>query len=146
MSYPVSTTHIYPLYCYPNFSQEVFSVSCTNQLLICILCVCNLPPLCYLLWAQTKKHGSRKPIKYASLFCMIALQIVTFIHYFFIFDRALGALLTVESLLSSTAFLLICYMFCKQTSRLLPSSKSWFIALKVIAALSLVLYIIFAVW
>jgi len=144
--FPEAQTVIYPVYCYNNFNPGVFYVGCTNQLLICLIAFLNLGPLGYILVHHIKKNKLTKLIKLLVLLCMISLQIVTFTHYFFIFTHGVFLMISIQNLLTDIAFVFLCYLFCKSTSRLLPNSKAWFPVLKLIGILSIVFYVIFTLW
>ena len=54
--------------------------------MICILALLNLIPLIYIFVYHIKRNGVKKKKKFAALTFMILLQILSFIHYFFIVD------------------------------------------------------------
>jgi hypothetical protein len=91
----------------------------------------NLGPLAYLLSIHLKKNRLRKKIKTITISAMILLQTFTFVHYFFYYPAQFrSVLLAFQSLMTCFTCFGICYMCCKQCSRLLPSSAKWLNALK----------------
>ena len=128
MSYPEAHTSIYPVYCYENFKKSIFSISCNTQMLLTVSAFITCIPVsiclkrqCY----QTTRNYSKIVI-----FCLfLSLQLLVFIHYFFILPEGIFIVITAQQLISCAAQILICYRYCKRTSRLINNPKSIIIAL-----------------
>ena len=82
-SYPEPNTIIYPVYCYSNFSKQIFSIGCTSQLLISLLALLTCIPIVVVLRRLLAKKRKQR-LKIISFSLMLALELLIFIYYFFI--------------------------------------------------------------
>ena len=71
-----------------------------------------------------------------------------FVHYFIVITNhiALKIIQSTEDLFISMIFLLICYLFCKNSSKVLPGRKKWLTYIKVAAVICAVLSVFFAIY
>ena len=75
------------------------------------------------------------------------LQAIVFIHYFFIisWEPFVKAELIFQQLLVSLIFLCFCYLFCKNSSKILPGRKKWLTISKIIGVITAISSIIIAI-
>ena len=79
-------------------------------------------------------------MKFSSLILIIVLMLLVFCHYFFITsDTVFIILVTSQDFIISMIFLLICYLFCKNASKILPGRKKWLTFIKVVAVVTLII-------
>lgn len=140
-SYPIPHTHIYPVYCYENFTRSIWSIGCTSQLIISTTALLTCIPLVIVLKRLFAKKKKQK-IKIASFACMLALQFMQFFYYFFIFSRLSQVLVYSTNMLQAIIQILICYIYCLRSSRLFSDRKTWFRALKIISIISIGIYFV----
>jgi hypothetical protein len=72
---------------------------------------------------------------------MMALEVVVFFHYFLVIrhSKTDSDLITIQQLLCSASQLILCYIYCRDTSRLLDNPKVWLVSLQIIGLLSFAL-------
>lgn len=83
MSYPVAYTAVYPVYCYKNFSHDIFSIGCTSQLILSLSAIATCVPICIIL-KRLIQQSPRNVLKILVMSCLLLLELIVFIHYFFI--------------------------------------------------------------
>lgn len=66
-------------------------------------------------------------------------------HYFFTFYDLYIFYIVLQDCMSSLAFLAICFLFCKNSSKLLTDRKKWLKFLKIVGLVSLALFIFLAI-
>ena len=66
-------------------------------------------------------------------------------HYGFTFYELYVYYIVLQDCLSSLAFLAICFLFCKNSSKLLPKRKKWLKWLKIVGLVSLGLFLFLAI-
>ena len=123
--YPAPQGHFYPTYCYSNTNDFTFKIACTTQLLFTLVALLNICPITFVLLIEIRiqqQTGWRRPMKFLVLVLMIVVQLTVFVHYSFIFshESVRTSILIVQSLIRNMCFLLVCYLFCKNASKLLP--------------------------
>ena len=148
-SYPPVDTWFYPSWCYSNASLPQYScilpITCTNQLLLVIIPFLNCFPLIYLMVLEIrvqKSIGFQKPTKLVALLFMLLLQICVFMHYMVTNQTAIVYFLITQEFLSSLCFLAICFLFCRNSSKLLPNKKKFLQTLKILGIISVIFYLI----
>ena len=112
-----------------------------------MIALLNCIPLFALLYWELfiqKAIGFQKPTKFMALSFTILLELTVFSHYFFTFYELTIYYIVIQDCLSSLAFLSICFLFCKNSSKLLPKRKKWLKMLKIVGYISLVLFIALA--
>ena len=113
-------------------------------MIVLINCV-PLSALLYWEYLIQRAIGFQKPTKFMVLTFTILLQITVFIHYFFTMYQFWIYFIVIQDALSSLSFLAICYLFCKNSSKLLPKRKKWLKFLKIVGLISLALFILLAI-
>jgi hypothetical protein len=85
-------------------------------------------------------------MKFLILVLMIMVQLIVFVHYTFIFSHEFvrTSILIIQSLFRNMCFLLVCYLFCKNASKLLPKRKKWLSGLKIVGVVSVIGYMLLA--
>ena len=78
---------------------------------------------------------------------IILLQLVIFVHYFFIIsnDTVWKIMMITQNFLVSMVILAICYLFCKNSSKILPGRKKWLPVIKIIGVITAIGNIVIAI-
>ncbi len=99
-SYPVPNTIIYPVYCYSNFSKQIFSIGCTSQLLISLFALLTCIPIAVVLRRLLAKKKKQR-LKIISFSLMFTLELLIFIYYFFIFLKLSQVIIYITNMLQA---------------------------------------------
>ena len=124
-SYPIPNSSIYPVYCFANSDSFTFKIACSTQLIFSLVALFNIIPISIVLVIEIRiqqQMGWRLPTKFAVLLLMVLVQFIVFVHYNFIFSHSQVRtfILILQNLLRNICFLLVCFLFCKNSSKLLP--------------------------
>ena len=71
---------------------------------------------------------------------MLLNQITVFVHYLITNYSTTIYIILLQELFSSLSFISICFLFCRNSSKLLPNRKQYLKLLKIIGLISLVFY------
>ena len=71
-SYPIPHTTIYPIYCYSNFSKDIFSIGCTTQLLVCLIALAVSIPIIVLIIKIDRKDKAKRRLLIALILTLAA--------------------------------------------------------------------------
>lgn len=74
---------------------------------------------------------------------ILILQLLVFVHYFFILgNKVIFPVITAQDLLCSIAQFLLCYIYCKRTSRLIENHKQMITVLQIVGVISITVYVV----
>ena len=105
----------------------------------------NCFPLTLLLFWEVsiqKKIGFQRPTKLLALTFMLLHQLSITVHYMMTNYLAIIYIIIAQELFYQFSFLSICFLFCRNSSKLLPQRKSYLKTLKIIGITSVVFYVI----
>lgn len=80
---------------------------------------------------------------------MIVAMLIVFVHYFMSFYKQpeiFRAMVLLQEFVIGMAFLTICYLFCKNSSKILPGRKRWLFVIKVVAGVSFAIDVVIFFW
>lgn len=119
-----------------------FTISCGTQLTFASIAFLNLLPLGLLLFVEVKiqqQIGWRRPTKFTALILMMISQFIVFVHYFCTFENTnfFNIMVDLQQFVIGMVFLALCYLFCKNSSKILPGRKQWLKIIYVVGAIML---------
>lgn len=115
-----------------------FPILCSVQLFFAFIALLNVFPVSFLLYIEVRIQQQiqwSKPVKFISLVLIIISQLIVFVHYFLIVKQY-KLLITLQQFTIGMVFLSLCYLFCKNSSKILPGRKRWLTIIKVIGVIS----------
>ena len=121
-------------------------VACWSQTLVCSIAFFNSCLVGYLLFRHLKKNSTNKILKTITIVLVLLLQIVLFVHYFFVFrGDGLEVIFLIQELLTNLCFNAVCFMSARQCSRFLGNAKIWTTILRVMLVVNIVIVVLLSV-
>jgi hypothetical protein len=126
-----------------------FTVWCANQITFDFISLLNVFPLFFLLYIEIRiqqQIGWRRPVKFTALTLTIIAQLIVFVHYGLAFPSESGPgfrlMVLMQQFIISMVFITLCYLFCKNTTKILPGRKKWLTLIKAIGVVTVLLNLV----
>lgn len=143
--YPTCDTIWYWGYCYSahhNSNFHSFTIWCSTQLSFAFLGFATMFAVLFLLYIEVRIQQQiawSKPVKFIALTLMAITELVVFLHYFLTWcDPTWFKLMTItQQFLISMVFLFLCYLFAKNSTKILPGRRKWLTISKVVGGVAI---------
>ena len=99
----------------------------------------------YLLYIEVRLQNrsvKKRPLKIVIMALMLTFEFIVFLRYFFKVNKLRMLLSIIQSTLSGTIHLFICFYFLKSSSKLLSNRLWWLRVTKLVGVIMAIFYVI----